>query len=492
LKKRICVFIFIVISLNAYVFALGKTETDEAAKKEQNNEWVLCVTEFDVNSMSQSKLSVANAITKKVVEKLKDISYRARVSPEYAYYEGYAWHKERSAAAKSLFAKREERSLLLFNGETEWRYKKNLAKVDADIEKLTTAFEEIDKSAPLINKEPEFKLTDGNISGVYPEPPQKGNEYKFCKEQKADAFLAGKIIDFHGRYNISIRLYAVYTKSIIYEDSIIFSHDDLNSALDEITSKLILTLSGSRPAAIAVKTEPADSLVLINKSFAGRGDTGIIERPPGKFEITASAKEHESITVETELAAGEIAEITIKLLPQEFADVEIPGPAAGAVVYQGALYVGEAPLTLRLPADILEYIELANGNKLKGTAVFNTPEGDGADYTLNVKTGKPPVKGKVEKARTLYYWSWGGLWVSGIAAWIAYHSFTTSNTALSYLSPEDRDPKFVEDNLKRYENSRKINIVTGAVGAFWVFNLVRYLYLANRGATPVVKTSRKK
>jgi hypothetical protein len=494
LKNIICALLFIFFSFNTHVFAFGRPQADDSEIQKQDNEWILCVTDFDVKSMPESKLSVASVITRKVVERLNEISYRTRVSSEYAYYEGYAWYKVRSAAAKSLSAKLEERSLLIFNGEASWRYKQNLARVDAEIEKLTAAFEEIDSSAPLINNEPVFKLTDSNVTSVYPAPPKEGNEYKFCKDQRADAFLAGTIIDFHGRYNISIKLYAVYTKTFIYEDSIIFSPDDLESALDEITSKLILTLSGSRPAAIVVKAEPEDTLVLINRSFAGRGDTGIIERPPGKFVITASANEHESITVETELAAGEIAEIKIKLLPQEFVNVEIPGTAAGSMVYQGALYVGESPLTLRLPVNTLEYVELESGGGLRGTAVFNTPDEIDTTYTLHVKNRTPPVKGRVEKARSLYYWSWGGVWVTGIAAWIAYHTYTSSSMALQYdySQRSDFDREFADENIRMYYISMGSVIAAGAVSAFWIFNMVRYLYLANRGSTPVVKTGRNK
>jgi len=489
LKNRMCALLFIFFSFTACVFALGRSQADDTEIKKQDNEWTLCVTDFDTKSMPESKLYIAGVITKKIVERLNNISYRTRVSPEYAYYEGYAWHKARSGAAKNLSAKLEERSLLIFNGDVSWKYKQDLAKINTEIEKLTAAFEEINENKPPINNEPVFKLTDGNVKSEYPEPPKKGSEYKFCKDQKADAFLAGAITDFHGRYSISIKLYAVYSKNIVYEDSVIFSPDDLESVLDEITSRLMLTLSGSRPSAIAVKAEPEDALVLINRSFAGHGDIGIIERPPGKYVITASANEHESITVETELAAGEIAEINIKLLKHEFANVEIPGTAAGTAVYHGALYIGEAPLTLRLPVDIMEYIELETGDKLKGTAVFNTPEEIDAAYYLSVKTGIPPVKGSVEKARSLYYWSWGGMWVTGMAAWISYHTFLVSNSAQTnnYTNRE-----FSEDNVKLYYASVGTTIALGAVSAFWVYNIVRYIYLANRGSTPVVKPGRKK
>ena len=493
MKNRIYVLIFIFFSFNIHVFSFGRSQTNETDIQKQNTEWTLCVTEFDAKSLPQSKLSVASVITRKAVERLNEISYRTRVSPEYAYYEGYAWYKARSEAAKKLSGKLEERSLLVFNGEKAWRYKQNLAKVDAEIEKLTAAFEEIDKNAPVIENKPVFKLTEGNVISEYPEPPKKGNEYKFCKDQNADAFLAGTIMDFHGRYNISIKLYAVYTKSFIYEDSIIFSPDDLDSALNEIMSKLIMTLSGSRPAAIAVKTEPADALVLINRSFAGRGDTGTIERPPGKFEIIASANEHESIAIETELKAGEIAEIKIKLLPQEFVEIEIPGTVEGVAVYRGALYTGQAPLTLRLPVNTMEYIEMESGNGLKGTAVFNTPEENDSTYSLSVKNRKPPVKGKVESARSMYYWAWGGVWVTGIAAWIAYHNYTASNYAIVYNNQTVEDnQRFYDDNLRNYNISKGVNIALGAASVFWVVTLVRYLYLANRGSAPVVKPGRSK
>jgi hypothetical protein len=488
-----CACIFIFFSLNCQVFALGRSQPEDEVKK-LDNEWILCITDFDVTAMPQSKLSVASVITRKVVERLNEISYRTRISPEYAYYEGYAWHRSRSSAAKSLAAKRDERSLLIYNGEPNWRYKQNLARLDDEIEKLTAAFEEIDKNAPLINSEPVFKLTSGNEAAAYPAPPKKGNEYKFCTEQKADAFLAGTIMDFHGRFHISIKLYVVYTKTFIYEDSIIFSPDDLEKALDEITSKLMLAVSGSRPAAIAVKTEPEDALVLINRSFAGRGNTGITEHPPGKFIITASASEYESITVETELAPGEIAEIKINLIPLEYGNVEIPGTSAGAIIYQGALYVGETPLTIRLPVNILEYIEMESSDGLRGTAVFNTPDNVDVVYSLPVKTRTPPVKGRVEKARSLYYWSWGGVWISGIAAWIAYHTYSSSSLALQYeyARTESFDQKFADENVQMYYISMGTVIAVSAAAVFWAFNLGRYLYIANRGSTPVAKTGRNK
>jgi hypothetical protein len=491
---RILPMIILFPLLCTQAFARGGSEAQTAAEEEQihHNEWILCVTDFDVSAMPLAKLPVAGVITQKIVERLNSINYRTRVSPEYAYYEGYQWWRARSAAAKSLSAKHDERAQLLYRGDSSFNYRQSLARIDADIEKLKTAFQEIDENPPLINSDPVFSLTSGNQNFIFPPPPEKGKESKFCGDQKADAFLSGKITDFHGRFHISVRLYVIYTRTFIYEDSIIFSPDDLETAMDEIVRKLLMVISGNKPAAIAVKAEPADTLVLINRSFAGRGDTGILEYPPGSYTITASAAGHEGLTVETELVPNEIVNMKITLNPVEYRDIEIPGSAkGGGTVYHGALYVGETPLTLRLPVNALEYIELETNDGLQGKAIFRTPEDSDADavYFMPVKVSKPPKKGRVEKARNHYYWSWGATWVTGLAAWVSYQTFVGMNTAIrySYAATEAFDEGFYNSYLSMYDKSMGLVAAAGAVLVYNLVQLGRYLYVSNKDSTKAAK-----
>ncbi|MDR0487308.1 MAG: hypothetical protein LBG91_03575 [Treponema sp.] len=482
MKNRISLLVILLLMTGAGLFALGKNE--EAQKKTQNDEWVLCVTDFDTSTLPEEKLSIANAIKRSLVDRLGTVNYRIRVSPEYAYYEESAWAKARSTAAKNLSAKQNERALYLYRGDSTWKYKQNLAKIDADIEKLRNTFEEINGEAPLINNEPVFSLIKDNLDSTFPQPPKAGGEYKFCLGQKADAFLAGSITDFHGRYFITLKLYTVFTNSFAWEDSIIFSPDDLESALDEIAGRLITTLSGSRPAAITVKVEPEESLVLINRSFAGRGETALTERPPGKVTITALADNYESLTVETELAPGETAEIAIRLAPLSYGNVEIAGPAAS--VYHGALYVGETPLTLRLPLDQLDYVELETPDKEAGKAVFQTPVQAGTTNYLSMRTAIPPAEGRVDKARRMYYWAWGGTWITGIAAWIGYQTYLGYETAYN----SSRTAGMYDQANQMYYVSAGAIIAMGAAVAYEVFHIGRYLYISNEGVTPVVKTNK--
>ena len=214
LKIKAWSLLFVFFTLNARLFAAGNQ--DEPAINTQNNEWILCVTNFDVSSLSDDQKVLAGVITRKVVGRLGAIGYRARVSPEYAYYEEHAWVRARNTAAKALSAKQNERSLQVYRGDTAWRYRQNIERLDADIERLKLAFEEIDNNPPLINEEPEFKLTAGNTVGNFPSPPAEGGERKFCLDQRADGFLSGSIMDFHGRYYFSVKLYTVYTGSFTW------------------------------------------------------------------------------------------------------------------------------------------------------------------------------------------------------------------------------------------------------------------------------------
>ena len=479
------IWLIILISLSAQVFALGAKDSEQE-KKPINNEWILCITNFDISSLPPEKVSIASVVTREISERLSAINYRVRVSSEYAYYEEQAWTRGRAAAAKALSAKLDERSRLIFRGEPEWRYRQNLAKIDADIEKLKTALDEAEKNMPLVNNEPVFSLTRGNLDSNFPAAPASGSEYKFCSDQKIDAFLSGSITDFHGRYYLSLKLYTVFTKSIVWQDNVLFSHNDLGNALDEITRKLLIMLSGNNPAQITITTEPEDTLVLINKSFASRGSSGVLEFSPGTIVINAASIDHDSITYETEVSQGEIININLRLYPVEYTDMEIAGDREGNV-YLGALYVGKAPLTLRLPVNRMEFVEFRTADSRRDTIVFQSPDTPDFSGSVMMNSELIPAKGRVERDRQHFYWTWGSAWVTGIAAWISYYTVMGINNAITYNYNTSgvMNQDFYDRNVLMSRFTTGTLVTLGVISVYGIYRLVVYLYNANKGATPV-------
>jgi len=485
LKEVRCLLVLIFLVLTMPLFAKG--QADESEIKTQNDEWFLCITKFDASALPADRLNISDVVSKELTNSLKSINYHTRISPEYAYYENYAWARARANAARNLSAKIDERSKLIYIGDPDWKYRQSIAKMDAEINELREKLAEIDNDAPLINKEPVFKLTSETLNLNFPVAPGKGGESRFCLTQKADAFLSGTLTDFHGRYFLKLRLYTIYTKSYVWEDSAIFSYNDISAAVDEITRKLIIVLSGNRPAAVAVKAEPETTLVLINRSFAGKGETPLTEYPPGKITVTASAPDHESIVLDTELVSGELTEIKLKLNPIEYVNTEISGEGR---IYHGALYIGESPFTLRLPANNFEYIEMENDNGRKGSIVFKTQ--DSAEYgqSISVKTSIPIKSGRVDKERRGYYWAWGGQWLTGIATWIFYYSYLGIREAVSYnnsASQELRNNGTVMGNL--YVGSA---IAFGVASVYGIYRMIRYIYYSGRDSAPIAPLGGKK
>ena len=194
-NRRFLLVFLLLIFLCADLFGRGKK--DDTLKKPQNNDWILCITSIDASALPPDKSHITNIISREMVERLNVISYRTRISPEYAFYEEFAWVRDRSAAARAIAAKMDERTAVFYRGDPAWKYKQNIARIDADLEKLRANFEAIDNNPPLINIEPAFNLTKGNLGLSFPAPPETGAERRFCASQNADAFLTGSIIDFY-------------------------------------------------------------------------------------------------------------------------------------------------------------------------------------------------------------------------------------------------------------------------------------------------------
>lgn len=465
----------------------GKKDTEE--QKTMNDEWILCVTAFDYSLLPSVRRIAGDVITRSLVNKLKLVSYRLRISPEYAYYEGYAWQQAVGTAAKAISNKQNERAQLLFRGDPDWKYRSNIKKIDEELVKLEETYAEKLKEKPLINKEPSFNLTQANLSGTYPDPPKRGGERRFCQSQKSDGFLAGEIREFHNRYYIKLRLFILYTDSWIYEDDVIFSLEDIDGAVDEIAARLDAVLAGNKPASVAVTVDPPESQILINQSYAGKGTVETRERPPGTIIVAVSADGFMPETVETKLAAGEHTDIAVTLGAVQYANVDIDVRGNAAAVYNGSLYVGEAPLTLRLPINQLDYVSVKTRNGEAAKAVFTSPDMPEKTSVLSLKAKIPPSSGqkRVNKARSWYYWAWGSAWITAIAFWVSDGMFKTYNTAM----PNSSDPAF-------YETAQQISYVRsgamiglGVALSYGFFQMGRYLYKATEDVTPIVRTERQ-
>jgi hypothetical protein len=443
-RRRIpSVFFILLFGAAVFVFspreAYGKGKAEAGTRPEPiNTEWVFCVTALDVSALPPARRVLGEVLAAGLVESLKAVDYRIRIFPEYTYYEGSAWSKARLEAGKKLAAKRNERDLLLYRGNPDWRYRRLLETANKEIIRLEEDLKKTEALIPEIGTKPAFKLTGENEQGVFPQAPEPGKEKRFCVSQNADAFLSGKVSEFHGRLYVVLRIYARYAGSYIYEDSDIFSPEDLTIVAEEISGRLTAVIAGTEPAAIRVAAAPENAMVLINNSYAGRGKTEILERSPGEVEVSVFAERHSPWSVSLELAAGELAELSLQLTPlaESVFDVDLPA-ASGGSVYRGALYLGEVPQAVGLPLNQYEYLRVNTPTgELAQIILFGGQEPDMVN-TISLKPMTPKGEKEVAVVRRKYYGSYGRFWILLPAAYILQGlSSTMTNTYTLTRNPE--------------------------------------------------------
>ncbi|MDR2617810.1 MAG: PEGA domain-containing protein [Treponema sp.] len=491
-------FMFFCFLVSA-VYSKGDAEEPAAPI---NGEWVLCITAFDTSPLPAGRRLLGDILARDLAGALEDIDRRYRDGEELDYYRNYAWQKAKTAVAKNLGTKRNERDLLLYQGKAGWEYRKLLKAKEVDIAKLEEELKNLESQGPSVAGEPLFKFADSNKNGAWPAPPKAGGEYRFCTTQKADAFLCGTVSEYHGRVLLSLRMYTLYTRSYAWEDDVIFSSEDLNGAMDELSFRLIAAVSDTLPGAITVRVQPEEAMVLINGVYAGQGETPARTFVPGAAEVEVYAEGYSSAAVNTELNSGELAELYINLSPlsRSVFKVDVPGNE-GSSVYLGSLYMGTAPLTLDLPRDQYAYISVETpsgetgsavyrqGGIVRGKAEFVRPSRD-AGETLAFTASVPvsPEEKRVNTARRKFYGAYGRLWVA------LPLSLLTISIAGNYVDAYNYSVTTGAADAGMYNKAVNSNYFTvgayaviGLAAADTVFRIIRYLYTSGADAAPIAR-----
>jgi len=451
-----------------------------------NSEWVLCITAPDVSRLPLARQITGDTVSRNLVRALQGLNFRLRGEEELAYYQDYAWTNARAAAAKALSTKRAERDLLVYRGDRPWKYRKNLKTIDAAILKLEEDLAAIEAVPPVVERMPVFRLVDANKNGTFPKPPEEGDENRFCASQKADAFITSSLLEYHGRIYLDIRVYTLYTRSYSFEDSVLFSSDDLIGALDDISGRLAQVLSATAQAGIIVRASPEEAMVIIDGAFAGKGE--LLPFPPGTVGVDVHYDNHVPVSFPVELKAGELAELFINLTPMGSAAFEanVPG-RPGSRVFLGGLYMGETPLSLELPRQEYVYISVEtqdgevgsivyrDNNIAKGGAQFSWMDGRSrADFST-----KLPVTAeekRVDRARRGFYVAYGAFWVI----------LPVSLLTAGFVSPQIEYP-----GDKYYNVYLGSHVLWGTALAVTVSQIIRYLFVSGGDATPIVKVPKK-
>ncbi|MDR1307601.1 MAG: hypothetical protein LBK74_08520 [Treponema sp.] len=339
-NRRTCGVTAVLFLTALSLFGRGKTEEEPAIPL--NAEYVLLITAFDVSSLPPSQAALGSILQRELVRDLGSITYRQRSNDERFRYQELAWTAAMHEKAAELAAKREERDALLYQGVPNWKYKKELKRIEKELQTLEEEYAKVEAEKPVIDARPMFKISELNsgtaesTEAAFPPPPEPGGEEAFLRTHNADALLSGRLSLVYGRIYAEFRLFA-RGASFLYEDSTIFSPEDLIAAADELKLRLMAALANTEPVRLTLRVEPENARIRVNGRPVENGAE--LELAPGPVTISAGADNYHGIVRETELTGGETVEYTIVLEPEVMEELELVLPE-NASVYMGALYIG--------------------------------------------------------------------------------------------------------------------------------------------------------
>ena len=498
-------FLLFFLVFSSALFALGKKE--EEKRESVNNEFILCITAFDVSRLPPGQQILGSVLQKELVLDLGRIHHRIRNGDEISRYEELAMTAASHQAAAALAAKRTERDTLLFQGTADWKYKKEIKRINGELRELEAAYKKAEEEWPFIADKPLFIINEHNTKGSFPVPPERGGEEAFLKANNADAFLEGTFQFVYGRIYAEFRLFT-RGASFVYQDSTIFSQEDFNNASDELKSRFLTALVNSPPAQLRLTAEPDHAQLEVNGRFVKSGD--VVELAPGPVTVRAGADDHQGIVKEIELEGGDSEEIAFVLKPFTMETLGINLGRPGDSVYMGAMYLGgntaaakteeadtvdeavgktEATdeiqqrfFSIYVPVGQYRYIRVETEDGLTGEAIVKGAFGDDVRI-ITLPPRKLPGKDDkpVEDKRRKFYGAYGRFWIALPVAFLAYGFYQAYDYSYTVLRNQDM--------YNSAKTASYISIGAWAVaGAFLVETLVRmgiYVHTASKESIPL-------
>ena len=444
--------------------ARGKKEAE--IREPQNNEFTLCITSFDVSALPPSQQILGTVLQRELALDLGRVHHRARGEEELARYEELAWNAAMREAAARLAEKRAERDALLFQGTPNWKYRKELKRIGKELEELEGAYKKAVEERPLITEKPLFKMSAANVgTGTFPPPPPaRGGEEAFLKDQNADALLEGKFRLLYGRIYAEFRLFT-RGASFIYEDSTIFSPEDLNAAADELKLRFLEALYNSEPARLSLRADPDHARLELNGRQVSGEETLVL--PPGPVTLRASADDHQSVVRELDLDAGDTEEIAFVLKPFTMENLILALPGPGSSVYMGALYLGgNVPAKTETEETEPGTAEAAETTTVEKAGETEGPDAEGSDeISIDEAVIEPEQPGffsvyvPVGQYRYIRVETEDGLTGEAIVKGSAESDEEVRIVTLEPRRLPGRDEKPVEDKRRKFY---------GAYGRFWI------------------------
>lgn len=489
----ICIALIILIPLST-LSALGSQEKVEVETKVEKETSVVYICAVDTSLLPPEQQIAGRRIVHSILQLVGQTPERTRTTVESALYRDRLWREQKQSAGKALADAWKERDSLIFKGYSKQKYESELQRVQESIRTLQEKQQYLANNPPLVASTATLMLHKDNQNGTFAAIPADGDKNRFCGERGIDLLINGSLKSFYNRWLFSYEVYRFVDDSILFSDSIAFSPEELDTIFNQVASSLYQVLSGSPTGAVKITTDPGLASIFVNNSFQGRGQTPVLEGPPGTLtvEITDSAFYPVEFSLERE--AQSLSTATIVLEPIARSALQIIGPEGQQLrLYINGLYGGAAPLNLTLPNKVNQ-----TKDSLKSLYSLQILAEDGSDsetqplpliisaqpgtITISEEMITPKPAHPVEKARKQFYGAFGRFWLALPVAFILNGVADTYSNSYTYSGNSD----LLSRATTSYYSAQGAWVLSGLFLLESLYRLGSYVYIANTSSSQVI------
>jgi hypothetical protein len=444
--------------------------------------WVLAAEKFEINGVPAIYGSVSSAVPSLLLSRLLAIRSRKVTPDEKKTRDLSALSTTRVQLVKDRATLMLARDKVLLETETSLTKKKDLRSAETKIAAKEKDIAELDKKIGKLSASVLDETSSENVtlweSGqkLYTRTPGVSLG-KSLADSKISGLVTGKVEDIAGYLHVTASIETGIADLPAVTVSEAAPYDELDALVASLAARLMPGLSERNPVSIILSVEPQTAAVFIDSRRIEDFSVPVTVFS-GEHRVSVSAEGYESSYRSHDFSGTGSYRVSISLRKASAVYVAFDTKGVPLSLYFRTKYLGESPLSVTLPAIAATGEAIIDDNRTFFILDLSRLA-DGSSVIASIKPNKVSTQTRIEKQRTLFYWSLAALYASLPVSMLSYGIAQDK-----YNAYESGKLDQTQDNVNDVNNWMRTSTISRGVsiglGINVAIQLVRYLLAAEQ------------
>jgi len=301
--------------------------------------------------------------------------------------------------------------------------------------------------------------------------------------EKISALITGTVEDLAGYMFVTVNLETGIAGLPAVSVSEAASYDDIDSLVTLLTVRLLPVITNRQPVQLKITVSPKEARVFIDGHLID-DNTVPFTVFSGEHLVNVSAPGYFSASKTATFEGAKTFALNVNLEMETLVSVSFDTRGIGASLFLHTDYFGETPQVIKIPSlpTIGEMVTKDAEKTEIPTYFIVKPDLASENNSITVRTNKISTKQRIEKQRSVLYWSLGALYISLPFSMLSYG--ISMNKYQAFQDEKLPQTKKVIDEVNMWGNTAMITrYISIGFGVNLFIQIARY-FLAAEQATP--------